>query len=181
MNKIGYILITILTLTFLNQIASDFYFRDAILLEMKKNISAKKKYESCLKIDPKHIRAMLNLANLYARTIGTERRKGLKRAFDLYKKIEEIDYNYHTLHYCIALVHCEWAQWDRAIEEFNIALEQRWSNPEIYYYLGMVYYFGKKDYAKADSYLKQAFKLGAGKKHKDIKNLLKNIKMYKGK
>ena len=176
MNKIEYILIVILTATFLNQILTDFFFREGIILDTKNDISAQGKYEDCLKTNPNYTKAMFNVAFVYVKTKGI---KGLKNALELLKKIESIDYYYERLHYRLATIYCELGEWDSAINEFDVALEQRKKDYDIYYDLGRVYYWGKKDYEKAEFYFKEAKKYGAVTK--DIENYLKNIKKIKRK
>ena len=176
MNKLEYILIVILAATFLNQILTDFFFREGIILDTKNDISAQEKYENCLKTNPNYTKAMFNVAYTY---VKTPRKKGLKKALDLLRKIGKIDYYYERLHYRQATIYCELGEWDKAIKEFNVALEQRKKDSDIYYDLGRVYYWGKKDYEKAEFYFREAQKYGAA--FKDIENYLKNIKKIKRK
>jgi len=173
MNKIGYIIITFLFAVFLNSIFTDFLFRDAIILDKQNNIKAKNKYEACLKTNPYYISAMFNVAYLY---IKTEGRSGIKKAFALLKKIEKIDPAYERLHYRIATIYCELGKWNIALKEFNLALNNRKSDPDIYYDMARVYYWGLKDYQKAAVYFKKAVKFGA--KYPDIKTYLENIKKF---
>ncbi len=176
MNKIGYILISVLFVTFLNQIFTDFSYMESRILNKQKSPAVKEKYEACLKSNPKYLKVMFQLAyvysNIYFRTGDKEE---LKRLLKLLKKIESIDYYFHKIHYRIAQVYCQLGQWDKGIEEFNIAMELQKTNPEIYYDLGRINYLIKKDYVKAKSYFEEAIKHGGLRKHKDINNYLQNI------
>ena len=158
------------------KIEVDSFFWEGVLLDIKNNRAARKKYEKCIKINPNHIKAMFNLAYIYGKTGG---RKGPRKALNLLKKIEKIDYYYERLHYRIATIYCELRKWDEAIKEFNIALEQRKKDYDIYYNLGRIYYHFKKDYEKAEYYFKQAKTYKAP--FKDIEKYLKNIKKLKRK
>ncbi len=173
MNKIGYILIAVLFVTFLNQVFTDFSFMESRALKMKRSPAVKEKYEACLKSNPKYLIAMFQLAyvysNIYFRTGDKEE---LKRTLKLLKKIESIDYYFHKIHFKIAQVYCQLGQWDKGIKEFNIALEQQRTDPEIYYDLGRINYLIKKDYVKTKYYFEEAIKYGALAKHKEITNFL---------
>jgi len=177
MNKLEYVLIVVLMATFLNQVLTDFFFREAIIFDARNDISAaREKHENCLKTNPNYTKAMFNLAYIYVKSEG---RKGLEKSLDLLKKIESIDYYYERLHYRLATIYCEQAEWDKAIQEFNIALEQRKGDGDIHYDLARVHYWGKKDYEKAEFYFRQAEKYNAP--YKDIKDYLENIKKLKSK
>jgi len=172
MNKIAYIIVALLFLVFLNSILTDFLFRDAIILDSKNNISkARNKYEECLKTNPDYISAMFNLSYAY---IKTEGKRGIYKAFTLLKKIESIDPFYERLHYRLATLYCEFGKWNNALNEFKLALENRKSDPDIYYDMARVYYWGLKDYKKAELYFNKAVLFGA--KYPDIKAYLENIK-----